>query len=441
MKLTIIGSGYVGLTTGACFAKVGHEVTCVDNNPQKIEVLRAGHIPIYEPGLEEIVKQTVAAGRLQFTTSTAEGVDAGDIIFIAVPTPPQADGSVDLRFIEKVAREIAAVLKDYKVIVDKSTVPVMTGEKVAETIRRYAPNVDFDVASNPEFLREGCAVEDLLNPDRIVIGTNSDRARALMQKIYEPFVAPVLMTDINSAELIKHAANSFLALKISYINHLSAICDAVGADVQLVAEGIGADKRIGRAFLNAGIGYGGSCFPKDLAAFTAISDHLGVPFRLLKEVHNINVAQLERFVKSIHDALWVLQEKRIAVWGLSFKPHTDDVRSSVPISLIETLLADGAQIVAYDPKAMDNVRTQLPELAARIALVANPLDAVDRAEALIIATEWPEFAEVDYEDVKRRMVAPMVFDGRNLLDPRIMRQLGFQYFCVGRNAVKEGAGM
>jgi UDPglucose 6-dehydrogenase len=211
--------------------------------------------------------------------------------------------------------------------------------------------------------------------------------------------------------------------------------------VQLVAEGIGADKRIGRAFLNAGIGYGGSCFPKDLAAFTAISDHLGVPFRLLKEVHNINVAQLERFVKSIHDALWVLQEKRIAVWGLSFKPHTDDVRSSVPISLIETLLADGAQIVAYDPKAMDNVRTQLPELAARIALVANPLDAVDRAEALIIATEWPEFAEVDYEDVKRRMVAPMVFDGRNLLDPRIMRQLGFQYFCVGRNAVKEGAGM
>ncbi|MDG2122341.1 MAG: UDP-glucose/GDP-mannose dehydrogenase family protein, partial [Verrucomicrobiales bacterium] len=267
MKLTIIGSGYVGLTTGACFAEVGHEVTCVDNNAKKVETLLAGQIPIYEPGLEELVAKNVAAGRLKFTTSTADGVNAGEVIFIAVPTPPQPDGSVDLRFIEKVAREIADVIKDYKVIVDKSTVPVKTGEKVAETIHRYAPTIDFDVVSNPEFLREGCAVDDLLNPDRIVIGSNSDRATAVMQKVYSPFVAPVLITDINSAELIKHAANSFLALKISYINAVANVCDAAGADVEKVAEGIGTDKRIGRHFLNAGLGYGGSCFPKDLKAF------------------------------------------------------------------------------------------------------------------------------------------------------------------------------
>jgi UDPglucose 6-dehydrogenase len=292
------------------------------------------------------------------------------------------------------------------------------------------------VVSNPEFLREGCAVEDLLNPDRIVIGANSDRARALLQKIYQPFVAPVLMTDIASAELIKHAANSFLALKISYINHLSAICDAAGADVALVAEGIGMDKRIGRAFLNAGLGYGGSCFPKDLAAFTAISEQLGVPFHLLKEVHQINLAQLDRFLKMIRDSLWVLQDKRIAVWGLSFKPQTDDVRSSVPINLIERLVGEGARVTAYDPKAIENVRTQLPEIASRITLASSPLEAADKAEALVIATEWPEFAELNYADVRARMVAPILFDGRNLLDPPTMRQLGFEYHCLGRNAVK-----
>jgi len=436
MNLTIIGSGYVGLTTGACFAKVGHHVLCVDNNQAKIDALLAGEVPIYEPGLEEIIKQTVAAGRLRFTTSTQEGVDFAEVIFIAVPTPPQADGSVDLRFIEKVAREIAVVLTSYKVIVDKSTVPVKTGEKVADTIRRYAPSVQFDIVSNPEFLREGCAVEDLLNPDRIVIGANSDRAMALMQKVYEPFVAPVLVTDINSAELIKHAANSFLALKISYINHLSAVCDAAGADVEKVAEGMGMDKRIGRAFLNAGLGYGGSCFPKDLAAFTAISDQLGVPFNLLKEVHNINSAQLERFIKAIRDALWVLQDKRIAVWGLSFKPCTDDVRSSVAISLIERLLQEGATVVAHDPKAMDNVRTFMPDLAAKIELVEDPLEAVTGAEALVVATEWPEYAEVDLAEVKARMVSGLVFDGRNLLDPATMKEHGFSYRCVGRNSVE-----
>src|SRR6201993_2239470 len=324
MDISIVGSGYVGLVTGACFADVGHSVVCVDNDQRKVDTLRSGRIPIYEPGLEEVVHRNVSARRLRFTNSIEDGVQHSQIVFIAVPTPPQLDGSVDLTYIERVAREIAEVLKDYRVIVDKSTVPVKTGEKVAETIRRYTKSaVEFDVVSNPEFLREGCAVSDLMNPDRIVIGSNSDRALALMKKVYEPFIAPIMVTDINSAELIKHAANSFLALKISYINAISAICEASGADVERVADGIGADKRIGRSFLNAGLGYGGSCFPKDVAAFIAISEQLGVPFLLLKEVQRVNQVQRERFLKRIRDTLWVLKEKRIAVWGLTFKPDTD----------------------------------------------------------------------------------------------------------------------
>ncbi len=430
MNLTIIGSGYVGLTTGACFANVGHHVMCVDNNPDKIAKLLNGEIPIYEPGLEEVVKNTVGAGRLRFTTSTEEGVDFGDVIFIAVPTPPQPDGSVDLRFIEKVAREISEVIKSYKVIVDKSTVPVKTGEKVADTIKRYQPEVAFDVVSNPEFLREGCAVDDLMHPDRIVIGTNSDRALALMQKVYEPFLAPILVTDINSAELIKHAANSFLALKISYINAVSQICEASGADVEKVAEGIGADKRIGRHFLNAGIGYGGSCFPKDIAAFIAISDQLGCPFTLLKEVQAINVNMMQRFLKTIREALWVLDDKKIAVWGLAFKNNTDDIRSSVAIELVQALLKEGAKVTVYDPKGMENAK-QL-SWAGQITFAESPMGCVDGAEALIVATEWPEFASQDFVEVKRRMLAPLIFDGRNLLDTTTMKDLGFRYTGIGR---------
>lgn len=431
MELTIIGSGYVGLTTGACFAQVGHSVLCVDNDERKVKTLLAGHLPIYEPGLEDMVKQNVAAGRLRFTTSTKEGVEHGKVVFIAVPTPPQADGSVDLSFIEKVAREIAAVLDGYRVIVDKSTVPVKTGEKVAETIRRYAKEgAEFDVVSNPEFLREGCAVDDLMEPDRIVIGANSDRALALMQKVYEPFVAPVLVTDINSAELIKHAANSFLALKISYINAVSALCEKSGADVMKVAEGIGMDKRIGRAFLNPSIGYGGSCFPKDLAAFIAISDQLGVPFGLLKEVQEINRRQLDRFVEAIRESLWVLREKEIAVWGLTFKADTDDIRCSVALDLVEKLLSEGASVTAYDPKGMEKVRES--SLAGKIALADSALKACEGAEALVIATEWSEFVGIDLAEVKQRMATPMIFDGRNLLDPARVKSLGFRYHCIGR---------
>src|SRR3954463_7846579 len=394
MDISIIGSGYVGLVTGACFADVGHHVICVDNDSEKVRQLKAGEIPIYEPGLEEIIHRNVSAQRLQFTGNIQEAVEHSQIIFIAVPTPPLPDGDVDLSFVEKVAREIAGVLTDYRVIVDKSTVPVKTGEKVAESIKRYNRHgAKFDVVSNPEFLREGCAVHDLMHPDRIVIGAQSQQAVDLMKKVYEPFMAPILVTDINSAELIKHAANSFLALKISYINAVAAICEASGADVEKVADGIGMDRRIGRNFLNAGIGYGGSRFSKNISAFITISEQLGVPFNLLKEVQRINAEQKNRFLKSLRETLWVLREKKIAVWGLTFKPDTDDLRSSVAIELVAEMVREGAHVVVYDPKGMEKARNV--KAIADASFANSALEAVEGAEALIIATEWPEFANVD----------------------------------------------
>ncbi len=429
MRLSIIGTGYVGLVTGTCFAEVGHHVVCVDRDEDKIKLLRAGGMPIYEPGLDELVKKNVAAGRLSFTSSTKEGVEQSDVIFIAVPTPPLADGAVDLSFIEGVAREIAAAMTSYKIIVDKSTVPVKTGDKVGETIKRYCKaRVDFDVASNPEFLREGFAVEDLMHPDRVVIGVKSQRPVQAMKDIYKPFNAPIIVTDINSAELIKHAANSFLALKISYINAVSVICEATGANVQEVANGMGMDARIGRRFLDASLGFGGSCFPKDLSAFIKISEQLGYNFELLKQVQHINAAQMDRFLKKISDTLWVLKQKRIGVLGLAFKQNTDDIRMSPAIELCHRLQKEGAILRVHDPKAMEKAKAVLKDVT-----YVDDMNAVaDGCDALVIATEWPEFKKLDLERARKGLTHPIMFDGRNLFDPREMESLGFIYKSIGR---------
>ena len=429
MKLTLIGTGYVGLVTGACFAEVGHHVICVDNDEAKIKLLKSGGIPIFEPGLEDIVKRNTAAGRLSFTASTAEGVQKSEVIFIAVPTPPLPDGSVDLSFIERVARDTATAMSDYKIIVDKSTVPVKTGEKVAETIKRYcAARVDFDVVSNPEFLREGFAVGDLMKPDRIVIGTRSPRPVAMMKEIYAPFNVPIVVTDINSAELIKHASNSFLALKISYINAIAAICETAGANVEEVAAGMGMDERIGLRFLNAGLGFGGSCFPKDLSAFIKIAEQMGYDFRLLKEVQRINAEQMDRFLKKITDTLWVLKGKKIGVLGLAFKQNTDDVRMSPAIELCQRLQKEGAGLRVHDPKAMDKAKAMLKDVTW-----VDDMDAVaDGCDALVVATEWDEFKKLDLDRARKSLTHPILFDGRNLFDRVEMERLGWVYKSVGR---------
>ena len=432
MRIAIIGTGYVGLVTGACFADIGHRVICVDNNAEKVKLLRAGGIPIYEPGLEDLVARNVAARRLSFSDTVAEGVNQSEVVFIAVPTPPLPDGSVDLSFIEGVAREIAACMTSYKIVVDKSTVPVKTGEKVVETIRRYnQAKVEFDVVSNPEFLREGFAVEDLMRPDRIVIGVQSPRPVPAMREIYAPLEAPLVVTDINSAELIKHAANSFLALKISYINAISVICEAAGANVQEVANGIGLDQRIGRRFLDAGIGFGGSCFPKDLSAFIKIAEQLGYDFGLLKEVQRINQEQMQRFVRKLADTLWVIKDKRIGVLGLAFKQNTDDVRLSPAIALCEHLLREGASLRVHDPQAMEKAKTILPP-GKTVAYVAERDAVAEGCDALVVATEWPEFKQLDLERARRSMTHPIMFDGRNLFDPQEMERLGWVYKSVGR---------
>ncbi len=430
MKVTIVGSGYVGLVTGACFAEKGHQTVCVDNDPKKIALLQSGHIPIYEPGLDDIIQRNVAAGRLRFTVSTEEGVDHGQIIFIAVPTPPQEDGSVDLSFIESVARTIAGSLKKYTVIVDKSTVPVKTGEKVSETIRRYnKQKADFDVISNPEFLREGSAIDDLMHPDRIVIGVMSQRPVPLIRELYAPFACPhFIITDINSAELIKHASNSFLALKISYANALSVLCEASGANVEEVVNGMGFDKRIGRSFLNAGIGYGGSCFPKDLSAFIKIAEQLGYDFHLLKEVQRINTHALDCFLKKLRTELWVLKDKTIGVLGLAFKPNTDDARSAPAIELIHRMQEEGAIVRAYDPQAMEKARAVLKG----VTLCQDAYEAVTGCDAMVVATEWDEFRNLDLARIKSLLAQPIVFDGRNLYDPAQMTSLGFLYRSIGR---------
>lgn len=437
MKIAIIGTGYVGLTTGTCFAEVGHAVVCVDNNEEKIASLRKGKMPIYEPDLEELIVSNVSAARLSFTSDLDAAVAECDIIFIAVPTPPHEDGSVDLSYIETVSHEIADALKPefgYRIVVDKSTVPVSTGSKVRQVIRRYAAgDVDVDVVSNPEFLREGSAVHDLLHPDRIVIGADSQQAMDMMKRVYQPFNAPIVEVDLASAELIKHAANSFLAMKISYINAVSAVCEKAGADVELVAQGIGMDKRISRHFLNAGLGYGGSCFPKDVKGFINISEQLGAPLQILKEVEYINSRQLERFIGRIREKMWVLRNKRVAVWGIAFKQNTDDVRESVAVKLIRRLCDEGALVTAYDPKASE---TGAAALAGTKAVICDDMyECVRDAELLVVATEWRQFTTANLSKVRELMRLPIIFDGRNLLHGENVVHAGFEYHSIGRKSL------
>ncbi len=434
MKLAIIGSGYVGLVTGTCFAELGNDVMCVDNDPNKIMTLTQGKIPFYEPGLQELVTRNVKEKRLRFTSKIGEAVDFADVIFIAVGTPSRHDGEADLSYVDKVAQEIAEHMKSYKLIVEKSTVPVETGEKVQETIRRCNKhNVPFDVASNPEFLREGSAIEDFLKPDRVVLGVQSEKAAELLRKLYEPVTQNIIVTDIKSAEIIKHASNSFLATKISFINTVANICELAGADIQQVAEGMGFDKRIGKSFLSAGIGYGGSCFPKDVDAFVRIAEKKGYNFSLLKEVQNVNKDQRKRFIKKVEDALWVTKGKKVALWGLAFKPNTDDLREAPSIDVIAALLKEGASISAYDPVAMDRMKSIYPD----IHYTQTPYDAAEGADIIVLVTEWNEFKQIDLPKVKSLMKYPLMVDGRNLYNPESMDKLGFHYISIGRKEVKK----
>lgn len=431
MNLSIIGTGYVGLVTGAVFASKGHTVVCADNDPEKIATLEGGGIPIVEPGLDELVRAQRAAGRLAFTTDIAQAVRSSQVVFICVGTPPRdGSGGADLSSIEHVARAIAPALTSWKLVVEKSTVPVRTGMQVKETIRREAPGAQFDVASNPEFLAEGTAVANALSPDRIVIGVSSDRARETLEELYRPFGAPIIVTDLESAEMIKHASNSFLALKISYVNAVAQLCERAGANVDQVAQGMGLDPRIGPAFLRAGIGYGGSCLPKDVDAFCDLARELGVDFTLLREAQRINTQQRERFQRKIEQALWVVRGKTIGVLGLSFKPGTDDVRESAAIEIAAWLVRQGASVQAHDPVALDKARP----LLAGARLVADPYEAARGAHALILATEWEDYREPRLDLVRLRSLVrwPIFLDGRNALDPARMRALGFEYTSVGR---------
>jgi UDPglucose 6-dehydrogenase len=433
MKISVIGTGHVGLVTGACFAERGHQVLCVDVDKDKIAKLRRGGMTIYEPGLLDLVRRNVKAGRLKFATTNAEAVAFGTVVFICVPTPPRPDGTADLSFMEQVSRDIAKSMKGYRLVVDKSTVPVHTGERVKQVITKYAPaGAEFDVASNPEFLREGAAVQDTLHPDRIVFGVESERAEQVLREVFQPFEAPILSTDIKSAELIKHASNSFLALKISYANALAAICDLAGADVQMVTRGMGMDRRIGLAFLNPGIGYGGSCFPKDVAAFEAISRELGYEFNLLREVQRLNEETRDLFLKKVEKELWIVKGKRIAAFGLSFKPDTDDIRESVAIKVVRALMERGADVRAYDPQAMARAREVVPGLKT----AKTPYEAAKGADCALLLTEWKEFKELDLARLKKTMAHPTIIDGRNLFDPEKMSDLGFTYRSVGRGGVE-----
>jgi UDPglucose 6-dehydrogenase len=445
MQVSVIGAGYVGLTTAACLAEIGHRVLCADNDLNKLERLNCGRLPFFEPHLDSLVQSNVAAGRLQFV-SPAEAIEKGTAIFICVGTPPLENGEADLSAIESVARTIASTARGYRLVIEKSTVPVQTAKRLWKHLSIYNVNgLDFDVVSNPEFLREGSAVGDFFHPDRIVIGAESPRAVAVMKEVYGPILTspvacpvhsncppvreiPLIVTDTNSAELVKHASNSFLAMKISFINLVADACEAAGADIAKVAEGIGSDQRIGQSFLNPGIGFGGFCFPKDLQAFVRIGEKLGCDFSLLKEVEKINLRRAEQFVAKVKKELWVLRGKSLAIWGLAFKPDTDDVRFAPALNIAKRLLAEGAHIRAYDPQAMQKAKDELPE----ITYCLSPQEAARNADAILILTEWAEFRRPDWANLAKTVAHPLVIDGRNLYPPDELAAHGFQYVCIGK---------
>jgi len=435
MKIAVVGTGYVGLVTGTCFAETGNTVTCIDIDQEKVNKLKNGKITIYEPGLEQLFDRNVKQERLMFTTNLAEGIKEADVIFLALPTPPGEDGSADLKYILKVADDLGPLLEDYTVIVDKSTVPVGTADKVRTRVAKKA-RVEFDVVSNPEFLREGVAVEDFMKPERVVIGTSSQRARKIMETLYSPYVRqgnPLVFMDERSAELTKYAANSFLATKISFMNEVANLCELLGADVDAVRKGIGTDSRIGKRFLFPGIGYGGSCFPKDVQALAKSAEDSRYEFRILKAVMDVNTYQKTKLLSKIKDYFkGDLKGKTIAIWGLAFKPHTDDIREAPALYNIEGLLEAGAIVRAHDPEAMDNVKKIFGN---KIEYFENPYEAADGADAIFIATEWPEFRTPDFEKLSATLKSKVIFDGRNVYELNVMKEQGYEYYSIGREVV------
>ena len=432
MKITIIGTGYVGSVTGACLADLGNEVICLDIDKEKIERFRKGELPIYEPGLSDLVKRNVREGRLSFTTDKKKAIHGSDVIFIAVGTPSAPDGSVDMAFIESAAKDIGTFMNSYKVIVDKSTVPVGTADKIREIIKgSQKEKHEFDLVSNPEFLREGNAIHDFMNPDRIVIGVDNGKAKSIMLSIYEGIERtgkPILVTDVKSSELIKYASNAMLATRISFMNEIARLCEKTGADIKMIAKGIGLDSRIGPRFLHAGLGYGGSCFPKDVRGLVATGKEYGIDFKILRAVDQVNEEQKTWLIPKIRKELADLKGRKIAVWGLAFKPKTDDIREAPSIAIINELQKLGAKIVAFDPEAERSAKRVL----RNVDYAKTPYEALEGCDALVVVTEWSEFRNLDKAKMKKLMKRPVIFDGRNIYSRTEMRSLGFRYFGIGR---------
>ena len=432
MNIAVVGTGYVGLVTGTCLAETGNQVICVDIDKEKVEKMKNGVVPIYEPHLDSLFERNIKQGRLSFTTDLKSAIDESQIIFLALPTPPGEDGSADLSYVLGVAEELGHIINEYKVVIDKSTVPVGTAEKVQAAIAKNAKH-DFDVVSNPEFLREGFAVDDFMKPDRVVIGTESEKAREILEELYKPYVRqgnPIIFMDERSAELTKYGANAFLATKITFMNELANLCEKLGADVDMVRIGMGSDDRIGKRFLFPGIGYGGSCFPKDVQALAKSASETNYDFQILKAVMNVNETQKTILMPKIEKHFGGdLKGKKIALWGLAFKPDTDDIREAPALYMIDALVSKGAEVVAYDPEAMDNVKKTIGD---KIQYVDTAYDALEGADALLIATEWPVFRTPDFKKMDEKLNAKVIFDGRNLYQPKDMKAKGYTYYCVGR---------